>query len=122
MPLSPFQVTRKAIESRPVGIQNMKLRSALMLALKDHLASTARNESQAATLFGVPQARIAELMRGRIHQFDLESLIGMAAMAGLRIEMQIVDASGEQPRCGSGQCVPAMPNHRTRHRNLKPSR
>ena len=55
-----------AIEDTPAQAENMKLRSALIIALKDHIARTGLSQSQAAKLLGVTQPRISDLMRGKI--------------------------------------------------------
>jgi predicted XRE-type DNA-binding protein len=47
----------------------MKLRSALMMALMDHIARTGLSQSEAAQLLGVTQPRISDLMRGKIELF-----------------------------------------------------
>lgn len=47
----------------------MKLRSMLMMALKDHIDRAGLNQSQAAKLFGVTQPRVSDLMRGKISLF-----------------------------------------------------
>jgi predicted XRE-type DNA-binding protein len=43
--------------------ENMKLRSALMMALKAHLVRTDLSQAQIAKLFGVTQQRVSDLMR-----------------------------------------------------------
>ena len=73
--------------------ENMKLRSALMTALKSHLARTKMSQAQAAQLFGVTQPRISDLMRGKINLFGLDALVNMASAAGLHIEMRIHQAA-----------------------------
>jgi len=50
-----------AIEDTPADAENMKLRSTLMMALKNHLTRTEMSQAQAATLFGVTQPRISDL-------------------------------------------------------------
>jgi len=55
-----------AIEDTPEEAENMKLRAALMMALKKHITSAALSQSQAAQLFGVTQPRVSDLMRGKI--------------------------------------------------------
>lgn len=82
-----------AIEDTPAQAENMKLRSALMMALKDHIAREGLNQTQAAKVFGVTQPRVSDLMRGRIELFDLDSLVNMVAAAGLRVEMRILKAA-----------------------------
>lgn len=82
-----------AVEDTPEEAENMKLRSALMTALKNHIARTGMSQSQAAKLFGVTQPRISDLMRGKINLFGLDALVNMATTAGLRIEMRILEAA-----------------------------
>lgn len=82
-----------AIENTPEEAENMKLRSTLMLALKDHISRIGLSQSQAAKLFGVTQPRISDLMRGKINLFGLDALVNMAAAAGLHVEMHVRDAA-----------------------------
>ena len=82
-----------AIEVTPAQAENMRLRSALMMALKDHITSARLSQSQAARMFGVTQPRVSDLMRGKIELFGLDSLVNMAAAAGLRVEMRIAHAA-----------------------------
>lgn len=82
-----------AVEDTPEEAENMKLRSALMTALKNHITRTGMSQSQAAKLFGVTQPRISDLMRGKINLFGLDALVNMATTAGLRIEMRILEAA-----------------------------
>ncbi len=84
-----FDSVWDAIEDTPEEAANMKLRSALMLALKEHIARAGLSQSQAAKLFSVTQPRISDLMRGKISLFGLDSLVNMAAAAGLYIEMRM---------------------------------
>ena len=82
-----------AIEDTPEEAENMKLRSTLMRALKDHISRTGLSQSQAAKLFGVTQPRISDLMRGKINLFGLDALVNMAAAAGLHVELHVRDAA-----------------------------
>ena len=50
-----------SIEDTPGQAENMKLRSALIMALKDHIARTGLSQSEAAKLLGVTQPRISDL-------------------------------------------------------------
>jgi predicted XRE-type DNA-binding protein len=82
-----------AIEDTPAQAENMKLRSALIIALKDHIARTGLSQSQAAKLLGVTQPRISDLMRGKIELFGLDTLVNMIGAAGLHVEMRVSDAA-----------------------------
>ena len=82
-----------AIEDTPEQAANMKLRSVLMIALKDHITRAGMSQAQAAQLFGVTQPRVSDLMRGKISLFALDALVNMATAAGLRIEMRVLEAA-----------------------------
>jgi predicted XRE-type DNA-binding protein len=82
-----------AIEDTPAQAENMKLRSALMIALKDRIAREGLSQSQAAKLLGVTQPRISDLLRGKIELFGLDTLVNMAVAAGLRVEVHVTEAA-----------------------------
>lgn len=82
-----------AIEDTPAEAENMKLRSVLMMALKNHLARTGMSQTEAAKLFGVTQPRVSDLMRGKINLFALDALVNIATAAGLQIEMHVREAA-----------------------------
>jgi predicted XRE-type DNA-binding protein len=82
-----------AIEDTPAQAENMKLRSALIMALKDHIAGTGLSQSEAAKLLGVTQPRISDLLRGKIELFGLDTLVNMVGAAGLHVEMRISGAA-----------------------------
>lgn len=82
-----------AIEDSTAQAENMKLSSALMMALKDHIARAGLSQAQAAKVFGVTQPRISDLTRGKIDLFGLDTLVNMAVAAGLRVEMTVLQAA-----------------------------
>lgn len=82
-----------AIEDTPEQAENMKLRAALMTALKDRITRSGISQAQAAELFGVTQPRVSDLVRGKISLFGLDALVNMAAAAGLHVELRILEAA-----------------------------
>ena len=88
-----FDSVWEAIEDTPAQAENMKLRSILMMALKDHIVRSELSQSQAAKLFGVTQPRVSDLMRGKIELFGLDTLVNMAGAAGLHVEMRVSNAA-----------------------------
>ena len=82
-----------AIEDTPEDAANMKLRSLLMMALKNHITRAEMSQGQAAKVFGVTQPRISDLMRGKINLFALDALVNMATAAGLHVEMRILETA-----------------------------
>lgn len=88
-----FDSVWDAIEDTAAEAENMKLRSVLMMALKDHIASEGWSQGQAASILGVSQPRVSDLLRGKIGLFGLDTLINMAVAAGLRVEMSVAKAA-----------------------------
>ena len=64
-----------------------------MRALRDRITKTQMSQAQAAKLFGVTQPRISDLMRGKINLFGLDALVNMASVAGLHIEMRVLETA-----------------------------
>jgi len=93
MTCQQFASVWDAIEDTPHEAENMKLRSVLMMALKNHLTRTGMSQAQAAKLFGVTQPRVSDLMRGKINLFGLDALVNMATAAGLQVEMHVLEGA-----------------------------
>jgi predicted XRE-type DNA-binding protein len=88
-----FESVWDAIEDTPAQAENMKVRSALMIALKERIEAQGLSQANAAKLFGVTQPRISDLLRGKIMLFSIDTLINMLATAGLHVELQIAQAA-----------------------------
>jgi len=82
-----------AIEETPAAAENMRLRAALMTALRDHIGSTGISQAQAARQLGVTQPRVSDLMRGKIDLFSLDTLVNMLAAAGLHVNVEVASAA-----------------------------
>lgn len=89
----PYASVWDAIEDTPAEAENMKMRSALMIALSERIKSQGWSQTEAARRFGVTQPRISDLVRGRIDLFALDSLVNMAVAAGMRVELRVGDAA-----------------------------
>lgn len=72
-----------AIEDTPQEAASMRARSDLMMNLTEVIRQQGMTQAQAASLFGVTQPRISDLMRGKVNLFSLDTLIDMAATAGM---------------------------------------
>ncbi|HEY4356874.1 MAG TPA: XRE family transcriptional regulator [Acidobacteriaceae bacterium] len=79
----------------PHPTENMKLRFALISALKEYIHRAHLSQSQAAKIFGVTQPRISDLAREKVDLFGLDALVNMAFTAGLRVEMSLRDNGSE---------------------------
>lgn len=82
-----------AIEKTPADAENMKLRSALMIAIKQHISVKGWTQVEAAERLGVTQPRVSDLMRGKIDLFALDTLVNLAASIGLKVQMRVRDAA-----------------------------
>ena len=82
-----------AIEDTPAQAENMKLRSALMMALEQHIRAQGWTQAEAARRLGVTQPRVSDLLRGKIGLFGLDTLVNMVVAAGMRVEMQIASVA-----------------------------
>jgi predicted XRE-type DNA-binding protein len=82
-----------AIEDTPAEVENMKLRSRLMMILKDHIKAQGWTQAEAAKRLKVTQPRISDLMRGKIDLFGLDSLVTMLRAAGLQLEFRVKQAA-----------------------------
>lgn len=88
-----FESVWDAIEDTPVEAENMKLRSSLMVAIRDHLERNEVTQAEVAKLLGVTQPRVSDLMRGKINLFSLDALVNMATAAGMHVEIKVLEAA-----------------------------
>lgn len=92
MSMTQFSSVWDAIEDTPGDAEILRLRSALMIALRAHMEHVGLSQSEAAKLFGVTQPRVSDLVRGKINVFGLDALVNMAAAADLHVEMRVLEA------------------------------
>jgi len=78
-----FSSVWDAIEDTLQQAASMRARSELMMNLTEVIRERGMTQGEAAALFGVTQPRISDLMRGKINLFSLDTLIDMAATAGM---------------------------------------
>lgn len=78
-----------AIEDTPEEAENMKVRAALMRAVKDRIRAEGWSQTEAAKRLGVTQPRVSDLMRGKIDLFSIDALVNMVASAGLHVSVEV---------------------------------
>jgi len=88
-----FDSVRDAIEDTPAEAAHRRIRSQLMMALRDHIEQSGLSQAQAAKILGVTQPRVPDLIRGRINLFAIDSLVAMLFAAGLRVELRVAAAA-----------------------------
>ena len=72
----------------PDEARNLKIRAILMMTAEEFIEERGLTQAQAAELMGVSQPRISDLVRGRINQFTIDSLINMLTNAGVPVEVR----------------------------------
>jgi predicted XRE-type DNA-binding protein len=73
--------------------EHLRARAALMTALSRIIEDRGLTQSAAAELLGVTQPRISNLVRGRIDLFSIDTLIGMLARVGVRVQLVLSKGS-----------------------------
>lgn len=89
MPPATLHTVPTALEDFPLKAENMKMRARLLFALKEHLERSGLSNDQAGQVLQLSQGRIADLMKGRVNLFSLDTLINLAALAGMQVELKV---------------------------------
>ena len=77
-----------ALEDNPAMAQNLKIRSELMIALRQYIEEAGLGQKKAAEVCGVYQPRISDLMRGKIDKFTIDMLVNMLARIGKTVKVK----------------------------------
>ena len=72
-----------AIEDDPGVAEQLKIKAALMRSMNKYIKDNGLTQQQAATKMGVQRSRVGDLCRGHISVFSIDSLVVMAARAGM---------------------------------------
>lgn len=78
-----------AIEDDPVRVENLKLRSAVLIEITETLKSRELTQQQTAELLHITQPRVSALLKGKINDFRLDSLVDMAHRLGLHVTLNV---------------------------------
>ena len=82
-----------ALEDTPAEAANMTMRSDLLIALRQRIASWKVTQGEAARRLQITQPRLNDLLRGRIEKFSLDTLINLAARADIHVRLRIEKAA-----------------------------
>ena len=82
-----------ALEDTRAEALNMSMRSTLLIAIEQRVRRWNVTQAEAARRLGITQPRLNDLLRGRITNFALDSLINLAGQAGLVVRLDIADAA-----------------------------
>ena len=78
-----------ALTNTPAEAVEMKMRSAVMMAVEEAVRAWGTTQAVAAKRLKISQPRLNDLLRGKISKFSLEALVGLAVHAGLKVTVKI---------------------------------
>ncbi len=84
-----FESVWDALEEGPVRVQNLKLRSGLLIDITEKLRSMDLTQAEAAEILCINQPRVSALLQGKISKFRLDSLVDMAHRLGLNVSIRV---------------------------------
>lgn len=82
---SPYEL----LSDDPSEVAMLKLKGTLVMWIAEHIRKNKIKQKDAATLFGVTQPRVSNLMNGQLRPFALDSLIKMAITCGYTINIEV---------------------------------
>jgi predicted XRE-type DNA-binding protein len=86
--------------------EHLRVRSELMTSLRKLIEDRKLTQARAATLFGVSQPRVSDLVRGKIDRFSIDTLVEMLGRAGVRVDL-VVRPTGASPARPRPRAAPA---------------
>jgi predicted XRE-type DNA-binding protein len=84
-----FENVWDALEESSGEAANMSMRSSLLIAIEQQVRGWNVTQTEAARRLGITQPRLNDLLRGRITNFSLDTLINLAGQAGLTVRLDI---------------------------------
>ena len=84
-----FPTVWDALFDDPKERSNLKMRSNLIIAIKQRVGEWSVTQKEAAKRLGITQPRLNLLLKGKINEFSLDALVGLLEPAGLEIEFNV---------------------------------
>ena len=82
-----------ALADTPAEAASMTMRSELLIAVDQRVRAWNVTQAEAARRLGITQPRLNDLLRGKIANFSLDTLIDLATQAGLSVRIDIAQAA-----------------------------
>ena len=78
-----------AIEDDPVRQENFKLRSELMITISETIRDRGMKQQDVAELLHITQPRVSALLKGKLDEFRLDTLVDLAHRLGLHVSINV---------------------------------
>ena len=84
-----FESVWDALEDDPIRVENLKLRSALLIEITGTINKRNLKQRQVAEVLHITQPRVSALLKGKINDFRLDTLVDMAHRLGLHVSLSV---------------------------------
>ena len=84
-----FESVWDALEDDPVRQENFKLRSELMITISETIKERGLKQQDAAELLRITQPRVSALLKGKLDEFRLDTLVDLAHRLGLHVSINV---------------------------------
>ena len=78
-----------ALEDDPVRVENLKLRSGLMVEIVERIKEQGLTQMRAAKVLHITQPRVSALLNGKINDFRLDTLVDVAHRLGMHVSINV---------------------------------
>ncbi|HEX6118803.1 MAG TPA: XRE family transcriptional regulator [Dongiaceae bacterium] len=89
MKIEEYESVWDAIEDDPAERERLKMRSALLTALRRKIEGWKVTQGTSAKRLNITQPRLNDLLKGRFNKFSLGALFDLATRAGLKVKLTI---------------------------------
>ena len=84
-----FESVWDALEDDPIRVENLKLRSVLLMEIAEKIQSSGLTQAKVAEVLCINQPRVSALLQGKIDKFRLDGLVDMAHRLGLNVSVLV---------------------------------
>ena len=84
-----FESIWDALEDDPVRQENFKLRSELMITISETIKERGMRQRDVAELLHITQPRVSALLKGKLDEFRLDTLVDLAHRLGLHVSINV---------------------------------
>jgi len=89
----PYDNVFEALEDDPAVAESLRIRTEMMICLRDHIAQESVGPEEASLSMGVTGDSIKDLMSGKIDRFTIDMLVNMLFRAGIHTELILRQAA-----------------------------